>query len=107
MIGPRPRIPVRDGLRLPTLSRRQRTLTEVGAHDYRAGFWLGYIAGLCWGAILVAIVCGVAWPKKSPYEPIYEKGTSLLVGWCGGPVPKEIPQQSDEVDIGWKPVCDK
>lgn len=51
----RPHIPVRDGWRSPK-SPRPRFLPEPGQNEYRAGFWLGYAAGLCWGAILAAIL---------------------------------------------------
>jgi len=54
----RPYIPVRDGLRVPK-QMRPRFLPVAGFSEYRAGFWLGYIAGGCWGAILTAILLKV------------------------------------------------
>ncbi len=54
----RTHIPVRDGLRVPR-TFRPRWLPETGAHEYRAGFWLGYAAGLCWGGILMAVLLKV------------------------------------------------
>lgn len=102
----RPHIPVRDGIR-PQKTLRPRWLPEAGATEYRAGFWLGYTAGLCWGGILVGIGCAVMWPAKSPYTPVYEEPAHLLVGWCGGPAPKSIPQQRADVDVTWSPECSK
>jgi hypothetical protein len=51
----RPNIPVRDGLRFPKRFI-PTVLTDFGASEYRAGFWLGYVARLCWGAVLAVIV---------------------------------------------------
>lgn len=101
----RPYIPVRDGLHLPKREFRPRWMPEVGQVEYMRGWWMGWVAGAWAGAIAVGILAGAYWPKLSPYQPIYEEPAHKLVGWCGGPAPKAIPQQSDDVDITWRPQC--
>lgn len=79
--------------------------TDERDRTYIRGAGAGYLVGFCWGALVVAIAAAVAWPKLSPYQPVYEKQGHQLIGWCGGPAPKSIPQGSDDTDITWYPTC--
>lgn len=103
----RPHIPVRDGLRFPKRGFRPAWMPEVGQVEYRAGFLRGWVCGVAAGGLICGIIWGMSTPSVSPYTPVYEQGTNLLIGWCGGPAPTSIPQQRADVDITWAPTCQR
>jgi hypothetical protein len=55
----RTNIPVRDGILPRARLNRPMLQPDFGGREYRAGFWLGYLAGVCWGGLLVGIVWAV------------------------------------------------
>jgi|ERR1043165_5487862 hypothetical protein len=77
----------------------------LARQEYVAGWRWGVVCGATAGVLLTLAVLMPLRPAQSPYRPVFERGTGLLVGWCGGPPPGSIEQYRPDVDVTWYPRC--
>jgi len=109
-----------DALRRAEERRRLNEWTQANRYALRAAEQdhqigrLGLVIRVVLAVAIVATVSAILVPAFQPtYKPVYENGTHLLIGWCGGSVPpKDVLEDrgsddEDRPDITWYPTCPK